>query len=60
MLARLATPIERCSVKDYPSKAPRPLYSVLDTARFVETTGRAMRPWQVALNSYIKRREIRP
>jgi dTDP-4-dehydrorhamnose reductase len=34
-------------------KAKRPAYSVLSNARFMEATGRAMRPWQVALNDYL-------
>jgi dTDP-4-dehydrorhamnose reductase len=60
MLARLSTPVERCSVKEYPMKAARPLYSVLDTAKLTENTGYAMRPWHVALSNYMKRREPHP
>ncbi len=33
--------------------APRPAYSVLDTSRYTELTGRAMRPWRDALAEYL-------
>ncbi len=31
----------------------RPLYSVLDTSRYTEITGRTMRPWRAALREYL-------
>jgi dTDP-4-dehydrorhamnose reductase len=34
-------------------KAKRPACSVLSNRRFMETTKKAMRPWQVALNEYL-------
>ncbi len=39
--------------KEYPCKAERPRYSVLDTARFTECTGIAPRSWPKALADYI-------
>jgi dTDP-4-dehydrorhamnose reductase len=33
--------------------APRPHYSVLSCRKFIETTGKAMRYWQVALDDFI-------
>jgi dTDP-4-dehydrorhamnose reductase len=33
--------------------APRPSYSVLSCRKFIETTGKTMRYWQVALNDFI-------
>ncbi len=34
-------------------KAKRPAYSVLSNRKFMEVTGKAMRPWQVALSEYL-------
>jgi len=34
-------------------KAKRPAYSVLSNRKFMDTTRKAMRPWQVALNEYL-------
>lgn len=39
---------------DYPFKAKRPVYSVLDNSKFVKITGKALRPWQEALREYLK------
>lgn len=36
-----------------PDDLERPDYSVLDTSRYRELTGRSMRPWQEALNDYV-------
>lgn len=38
---------------DYPLKAPRPAYSVLDTTKFARTTGVSPRPWLQALREYV-------
>jgi dTDP-4-dehydrorhamnose reductase len=34
--------------------AKRPAYSVMDMQKFVQTTGKAMQPWQLALQDYLK------
>jgi dTDP-4-dehydrorhamnose reductase len=36
--------------------ARRPLYSVLSNQKFFQTTGKAMQPWQLALQDYLKNR----
>jgi dTDP-4-dehydrorhamnose reductase len=36
-------------------KAARPHYSVLSCQKFMEATGKTMRPWQIALREYISR-----
>lgn len=35
--------------------AKRPLYSVLSNQKFVQTTGKTMQPWQLALQDYLKK-----
>ncbi|MBU1001426.1 MAG: dTDP-4-dehydrorhamnose reductase [Proteobacteria bacterium] len=40
---------------DYPQKAKRPAYSVLDTSRFTETTGITPRSWVQAVRDYVYR-----
>jgi dTDP-4-dehydrorhamnose reductase len=40
---------------DYPQKARRPAYSVLDTTKFTEATGVAPRPWVQAVRDYVFR-----
>ncbi|MFW5498378.1 MULTISPECIES: dTDP-4-dehydrorhamnose reductase [unclassified Maridesulfovibrio] len=37
----------------YPTKATRPPYSVLDTSKFTEVTGKTPRPWVQALRDYV-------
>jgi len=39
--------------KDYPQKARRPAYSVLDTGKFAAAVGHAPRPWIQALREYV-------
>ena len=56
-LAGRMTPITPCASSEFPSKAARPAYSVLDTTAFAEATGYAPRPWNEALAAYIERRE---
>ena len=56
-LAGLDTPIAPCSAAEFPAKARRPAYSVLDTTSLTEVTGYTMRPWQAALEDYMQRRE---
>ncbi len=46
----LAKPI---SSADFPQKAVRPAYSVLDSSDFIRTTGLTPRPWIQALRAYL-------
>ncbi len=57
-LAGLATPISPCASSEFPTKAERPLYSVLSTEKLEAVTGYAMRPWQEALKAYMTRRDL--
>ncbi len=56
-LAGLKTPVRPCASTEFPTKAERPLYSVLDTAKLREATGYAPRDWKDALADYFTRRE---
>ncbi len=38
---------------EYPLKANRPAYSVLDTAKFTQVTGITPRPWAMAISDYV-------
>lgn len=51
-----STPIEPCSSDAFPTKAERPLYSVLSTRALEEATGFVMPTWRDALHEYIARR----
>ena len=55
--AGLSTPIDPCAAAEYPSKAPRPAYSVLSTERLRAASGYAMPPWEDALHRFMHRRE---
>lgn len=52
-LAQLECIVCPIPAKDYPCKACRPTYSVLDTSRFTELTGIVPRSWPKALADYI-------
>ena len=52
-LALLECPITPIQSSDYPMKAARPPYSVLDCSKFTELTGVTPRPWPQALVDYI-------
>ncbi len=56
-LAGFDTPITPCASSEFPTKAERPLYSVLATDKLQETTGYAPRHWKDALADYFTRRE---
>ena len=56
-LAGLDTPITPCSAAQFPSKAARPAYSVLDTGALEKAAGYVPRPWKAALAHYLQRRE---
>lgn len=52
-LAGLHCKVQAIPSKDWPQKAQRPSYSVLDTSRFTQVTGISPRPWPQALRDYI-------
>ena len=45
----IPTPVTAISTKDYPAKAVRPAYSVLDSSKLKATFGITLPPWQEAL-----------
>ncbi|MGE4551869.1 MAG: dTDP-4-dehydrorhamnose reductase [Desulfovibrionaceae bacterium] len=47
--------VEPIPTSAYPTKATRPAFSVLDTARFTRATGVTPRPWLQALRDYVFR-----
>lgn len=52
-LAEMSCAINAITSQEYPQKALRPPYSVLDTSLFTEVTGITPRPWIQALRDYI-------
>lgn len=52
-LAGLGDSVDVGTKPEPPASLARPAYSVLDTSRFNELTGRSMRPWQEALAEYV-------
>ncbi len=56
-IAEVNVEVRPCDASAYPTKAPRPKYSVLDTAKLTEATGYRMRPWRKALLDYMQRRD---
>ncbi len=48
--------IEVLPIKSGQLKRPakRPTYSILSTQKFIQTTGKTMQPWQLALQDYLK------
>ena len=54
--AGIDTPVMPCSLDEFPTKARRPVYSVLSTADLESATGHTIRHWREALNHYIERR----
>ena len=51
--AGLAADVVPCASEDYPARAPRPRYSVLDNAKVAAAFG-AMPAWQDALERYLR------
>ncbi len=51
----VAADVEPCAAEDYPARAPRPRYSVLDNAKVSAAFG-AMPAWQDALERYLRAR----
>ena len=54
--AGIETPVMACSLDEFPTKARRPVYSVLSTSDLEGATGHAIRDWRDALKHYIERR----
>ncbi len=52
-LAHFEVVVEPISTAQYNAPAPRPSYSVLDTAKYDGLRGPALRPWQIALAQYV-------
>jgi dTDP-4-dehydrorhamnose reductase len=59
-LAGLATPVRAIATKDYPVKAVRPPYSVLDVGDLARITGKRPRHWKEALAEYVAGETHRP
>jgi dTDP-4-dehydrorhamnose reductase len=55
-LRGIDTPVVPCRSSEFPTKAARPLYSVLSNAKFEAATGHGMRRWEEALHAYMDRR----
>lgn len=51
-----SVPITPTTAAEFARPAPRPANSVFDCTRFERETGMAMRPWRVALQSYLAAR----
>ena len=51
--ARVDAVVEPCASADFPTRALRPRWSVLDTARLAAATG-PLPPWQDALERYLR------
>jgi dTDP-4-dehydrorhamnose reductase len=49
----LKTPLESCSVKEFPSSVKRPTYSVLENARAVALGVPALPTWKDALTAFL-------
>jgi len=56
-MAGVKTPVQPCLSTEFPTKAERPLYSVLSNAKLEQASGYRMRPWKEALERYLARRE---
>lgn len=54
--AGLAVSVEAVTTAQYAAAAPRPAYSVLDTARYHALGGPPLPSWQAALEEYFRRR----
>ena len=52
-LANISTQVQAITTADWPQKALRPAYSVLDSGRYAALTGRTLRTWPQALRDYV-------
>jgi len=57
-IAELKCSIEPCGAAEFPSRAQRPRYSVLDMSEAEAIMKHTMRPWKEALFDYMQRREV--
>ncbi|MBI2425325.1 MAG: dTDP-4-dehydrorhamnose reductase [Candidatus Hydrogenedentes bacterium] len=57
-LTGIGSTLDSCASSEFPTKAPRPRYSVLDASSLTEACGYEMRPWQEALLNYMDRRKV--
>ena len=55
-LAGLDVPVVPCASSEFPTKATRPLYSVLSSEKLERATDYTMRNWKEALRHYMERR----
>jgi len=53
-LAKLDVHVRPITSGEYPQKARRPAYSVLDCSKLFATTGRRLPPWEDGLASYLR------
>ncbi len=51
--ARVAATVTPCSSEEFPARAARPRYSVLDNSKTSTAVG-PLRPWQTALDDYLR------
>ncbi len=54
--AGISTPIEPCKATEFPTIAPRPVFSVLDNSTTNMVIQKPMQSWQQALHHYMQRR----
>ncbi len=57
-LAGVDVDLRPCGRDEFPAKAARPAYSVLDTQKLREVTGHTPRHWREALEEYMQRRKM--
>lgn len=55
-IAELHVEVVPCRSGEYPTRAPRPKYSVLDASALADTANYQMRSWQKALLAYMQER----
>jgi dTDP-4-dehydrorhamnose reductase len=57
-LAGLAVELKPITTAQFGARAGRPAYSVLEGSKLAATIGRPMRPWQAALEEYLRSRSL--
>lgn len=53
--AGLACKVNRCTTAEYAAPAPRPAWSVLDNKHLRDTIGDSMRPWEDAIDCFMRK-----